>query len=64
MKNAQETKVGVDRELLDLNMTLDNIESARPFEELTVVCFTPSYSCPVGGWLANDISLFFSCGVG
>ena len=36
MKNAEETKEGVDRELAALNMTLENIEQARPFEELTV----------------------------
>jgi len=39
VKNALETKEGVDKELSALKMTLENIESARPFEELTVVCF-------------------------
>ena len=38
VKNAQETKGMVDRELGDLEKTLQNIESARPFEDLTVVC--------------------------
>ncbi len=38
VKNAQATKVEVDLELKDLQLTLENIETARPFEELTVVC--------------------------
>ena len=37
IKNAEATKDKVDLELQDLNKTLANIESARPFEELTVV---------------------------
>ncbi|ROW13838.1 hypothetical protein VPNG_03584 [Cytospora leucostoma] len=36
IKNAEATKEKVDLELQDLNKTLANIESARPFEELTV----------------------------
>ncbi|KAF8473903.1 hypothetical protein BDZ91DRAFT_342101 [Kalaharituber pfeilii] len=36
VKNAEQTKEGVDHELADLKKTLDNIESARPFEDLTV----------------------------
>ncbi|KAI0007026.1 ATP synthase subunit D [Xylariaceae sp. FL0662B] len=36
VKNAQETKQKVDLELKDLEMTLTNIETARPFDELTV----------------------------
>lgn len=52
MKNAEETKGRVDLELKDLEKTLKNIEEARPFDELTVVC--------VGKWnedgdLANDM---------
>ena len=42
VKSAQETKGKVDGELRDLEKTLRNIETARPFEELTVVsdfCF-------------------------
>jgi hypothetical protein len=42
VKNAQETKGLVDKELVDLEKTLKNIETARPFEDLTVVsrrCF-------------------------
>lgn len=38
MKNAEETKGRVDLELKDLAKTLKNIEEARPFEDLTVVC--------------------------
>ena len=38
VKNAEETKGMVDRELGDLEKTLRNIETARPFEDLTVVC--------------------------
>ena len=38
VKNAQETKGVVDKELQDLENTLKNIEEARPFEDLTVVC--------------------------
>ncbi|MCJ1408308.1 ATP synthase d subunit [Ptychographa xylographoides] len=36
VKNAQETKGLVDKELEDLTKTLKNIEEARPFEDLTV----------------------------
>ncbi|KAI1823707.1 hypothetical protein F4861DRAFT_305403 [Xylaria intraflava] len=36
VKNAQATKEKVDLELKDLDATLKNIESARPFDELTV----------------------------
>ncbi|RDW80097.1 ATP synthase D chain [Coleophoma cylindrospora] len=36
VKNAEETKGRVDLELKDLQKTLDNIETARPFEDLTV----------------------------
>ena len=38
VENARETKGLVDRELGDLEKTLRNIEEARPFEDLTVVC--------------------------
>lgn len=40
VKNAEATKQAVDLELKDLAATLQNIESARPFEDLTVVCIT------------------------
>ncbi|KAK4635084.1 ATP synthase subunit d, mitochondrial [Fulvia fulva] len=36
IKSAEETKGKVDAELEDLEKTLKNIESARPFEDLTV----------------------------
>lgn len=38
IKNAEATKDKVDLELQDLQKTLKNIEDARPFEDLTVVC--------------------------
>ena len=38
VKNAEETKGKVDSELVSLQKTLENIETARPFDELTVVC--------------------------
>ena len=37
VRAAEETKGKVDAELGDLEKTLKNIESARPFEDLTVV---------------------------
>lgn len=39
VKNAEATKEKVDLELKDLEKTLQNIEQARSFEELTVVCY-------------------------
>lgn len=44
VRNAQATKEKVDLELQDLNKTLQNIEQARPFEELTVVRTRPRRS--------------------
>jgi F-type H+-transporting ATPase subunit d len=44
LKNAEETKGRVDLELKDLEKTLKNIEEARPFDELTVVCVTEMIS--------------------
>lgn len=38
VKNAEETKGKVEAELRSLEKTLENIETARPFEDLTVVC--------------------------
>lgn len=38
VQSAEETKSVVDRELKDLEKTLSNIEEARPFDQLTVVC--------------------------
>lgn len=43
VKSAEETKVKVDSELKDLEKTLQNIEGARPFEDLTTVCYTWSF---------------------
>lgn len=37
IKSAEETKGRVEAELANLQKTLENIESARPFDELTVV---------------------------
>ena len=37
VKSAEETKGKVDDELRELETTLKNIETARPFEDLTVV---------------------------
>jgi phosphopantetheine adenylyltransferase len=38
VQSAEETKIAVDKELKELELTLRNIEEARPFEDLTVVC--------------------------
>ena len=38
VKGAEETKGKVEQELESLKKTLDNIQGARPFEDLTVVC--------------------------
>lgn len=40
IKNAEDTKGRVDLEMKDLEKTLKNIEEARPFEDLTVVCIS------------------------
>lgn len=51
VKNAEATKEKVDLELQDLNKTLKNIEEARSFEELTVVCTRPGtakWLCMIG----------------
>lgn len=37
VQNAEQTKGKVEAELLNLQQTLENIETARPFEDLTVV---------------------------
>ena len=42
IKSAEETKGKVDDELKELQTTLKNIETARPFEDLTVVSEVPS----------------------
>jgi F-type H+-transporting ATPase subunit d len=39
---AKETEAKIDEELKDLQATLSNIESARPFDDLTVrFCLLP-----------------------
>ena len=38
VQSAEETKIAVDKELKNLELTLRNIEEARSFEDLTVVC--------------------------
>lgn len=43
VQNAEQTKGKVETELVELKKTLENIETARPFEDLTVVCSLPSY---------------------
>lgn len=37
VQNAEQTKGKIDAELVNLQKTLENIETARPFDELTVV---------------------------
>jgi len=57
VRNAEAAKEKVDLELKDLEKTLKNIEEARPFDELTVVCPSPSETRRVLlGWEdeAND----------
>lgn len=52
VKNAEATKQAVDLELKDLAATLQNIEEARPFEDLTVVC--------IDAWSILDAMLILS----
>ena len=49
VKSAEETKGKVDMELRDLEKTLRNIEEARPFEDLTVVCTGSGENCVRAG---------------
>jgi hypothetical protein len=54
--SAEETKGKVEAELRSLEKTLENIETARPFEELTVVCSAHwEFGCL--GFGSNDESL-------
>lgn len=53
VKNAEDTKGMVENELKDLEKTLSNIESARPFEDLTVVRFSCSRWICGGSTLAD-----------
>ena len=41
VQSAEETKGKVDQELRDLKQALENIEGARPVEDLTVVSTLP-----------------------
>jgi F-type H+-transporting ATPase subunit d len=54
VKNAEETKGRVDLELKDLEKTLKNIEEARPFDELTVVCIRGHRMCRIVGLMFGD----------
>ena len=51
MKSAEETKARVDGELKDLETTLKDIETARPFEDLTVVGTQMKFSGMLVGML-------------
>lgn len=55
VKSAEETKGRVDGELRELEKTLENIETARPFEDLTVV----SVDLTISGLLV--VMLIFVC---
>jgi F-type H+-transporting ATPase subunit d len=55
VKNAEETKGRVDLELKDLEKTLKNIEEARPFEELTVVCIPGDGMCRITRLTFGDL---------
>lgn len=44
IKSAEETKGRVEAELANLEKTLKNIETARPFDELTVVSYIYIYA--------------------
>lgn len=58
IKSAEETKGRVEAELVNLQKTLQNIESARPFDELTVVRYFLSYDLGVlstGIWIWVNI---------
>jgi predicted transcriptional regulator len=48
VQSAEETAAVVDRELKDLDKTLKNIEDARPFDQLTVVCFDHIHAIELG----------------
>ncbi len=61
VKSAEETKGKVDGELRDLEKTLENIETARPFEDLTVVSILFfSWGCGFGSVSVMDAD---GCGV-
>jgi hypothetical protein len=58
VQNAEATKGKVDAELTDLQKTLKNIEEARSFDELTVVCIwiRRSWSPRGVGWRRANIT--------
>lgn len=56
VQNAEQTKGKVEAELVDLQRTLENIETARPFEDLTVVCIV--WLEIVRGTATYDFSLY------
>lgn len=63
VKSAEQTKAVVDAELKDLEATLKNIEEARPFEDLTVVCLFDIAIVNCAGLPVSfftDISMFSS----
>lgn len=45
VQNAEQTKGKIDAELVNLQKTLENIETARPFEDLTVVRIFAAWKC-------------------
>lgn len=57
VKSAEETKGKVDGELRDLEKTLENIETARPFEDLTVVSISSSFSADGNLWMRVRVML-------
>jgi hypothetical protein len=59
VKSAEETKGKVDAELKDLEKTLKNIETARPFEDLTVVCICFGLEMLGGVAVSRDFSADF-----
>lgn len=52
VQNAEQTKGKVESELRSLQKTLENIETARPFDELTVVCFA--------GWVIGFLGVLLT----
>lgn len=51
VQNAEQTKGKVEAELVNLQKTLENIETARPFEDLTVVRICVVGNCVWNGCL-------------
>lgn len=57
VKNAVATKEKVDLELKDLEATLKNIETARPFDELTVVGYWHALMKKKLGFLGGEMDV-------